>query len=286
MFVVGRGALRWKAVLQLLTHAGRGGTTTRGVTACVRGIWPSPFVCHVSGAVVTQRRLHATSSGDGESTEKGASTSGSSDAPAVSSTVSHQEAMERLLEEIQVVLSRPVPIGSLFRALSPTSRKTLVKNKEPLEQLLMRYPEHFALYQQGNAKNKIIYCAPPHLVPSTARRMVFEEPPVVAAVSSSSTQSKDGKGINERILQHDPVAERQKRINTVLQYIPNEWAAFTDLNIPEEVRVKCMGKPSLRAFHYFEKYPQYFEVRQQGITDHSFYVRRSLALQRKTEKPP
>ncbi|EKF31108.1 hypothetical protein MOQ_005061 [Trypanosoma cruzi marinkellei] len=288
MFLVGRGALRWKVVPQLRTHAGRGGTTTttRGVTACVGGIWPLPFACPVSGAIVTQRRFNATSSGDGESTEKGASSPGLSDAPAASSTVSQQEAMERLLEEIQVVLSRPVPIGSLFRALSPTSRKTLVKNKEPLEQLLMRYPEHFALYQQGNVKSKTIYCAPPHLVPSTARRMVFEEPPVVAAVSSSSAQSKDGKGINERILQHDPFAERQKRINTVLQYIPNEWSAFTDLNIPEEVRVKCMGKPFVRAFHYFEKYPQYFEVRQQGIADHSFYVRRSLALQRKTEKPP
>ncbi|ESL11311.1 hypothetical protein TRSC58_00941 [Trypanosoma rangeli SC58] len=116
--------------------------------------------------------------------------------------------------------------------------------------------------------------------------MMLEAPPVVAAVPADSALSRTSRDINERILQQDPIAERQQKINMVLQYIPNEWSPFTELGIPEEVRVKCMGKPNVKALHYFEKYPQYFEVRQQGVSDHTFYVRRSLALQRRTEKPP
>ncbi|RNF19506.1 uncharacterized protein Tco025E_04129 [Trypanosoma conorhini] len=270
MFVVRRGALQWRAAARFLVR--------RGAAA------PQPFARHVCGAIVAQRRLQSTPGGDGASNASAAqvgstSSSGSSGA-AAAAAVSPQEALDNLLEEIQAVLSRPVPIGSLFRALSPTSRRTLARNGEPLEQLLLRYPRHFALYQQGSLRNRTIYCAPPHLVPQQARRMVRETPPAAAAASGGS------RDINERVLQQDPVAERQQRINTVLQYIPNEWSPFAELGIPEEVRVKCMGKPNVKAFQYFEKYPQYFELRQQGIADHTFYVRRSLALQRSTEKPP
>ncbi|KAG8341348.1 hypothetical protein TRVL_07823 [Trypanosoma vivax] len=192
-----------------------------------------------------------------------------------------EEALENLLEEIQVMLSRPVPIGALFRALSSSSKKTLVRNKLPLEQLLLRYPENFVVYQQGSLRNRTIYCAPPHLVPDNVRRMVLETPSCMAPQSAGSLSANTvPEDINARILQHDPISEKQQRINTVLQYIPNEWSPFTELGIPEEVRVKCMGKPSLKASEFFEKYPQYFEIRQQGLADHTFYVRRSMALQR------
>lgn len=234
-----------------------------------------------NGGVCAQRRLHASAGGGGGAKKK-------EEEAAVP-----KEALDNLLEEIQVVLSRPVPIGSLFRALSSTSKRTLVKNKEPLEQLLLRYPEHFAVYQQGNVRSRTIHCAPAHLVPANARRMFLEETSSAAAVSTNGASSsaspdasKGAQNINERVLQHDPLAERQRNISTVLQYIPNEWSPFTELGIPEEVRVKCMGKPAVKAFHYFEKHPQYFEVRQQGLGEHTFYVRRSLALQRNVEKTP
>nr|CCC89668.1 conserved hypothetical protein [Trypanosoma congolense IL3000] len=206
---------------------------------------------------------------------------------------SQQSALNDLLEEVQALLSRPVPIGSLFQALSAESKKTLVKNKLPLEQLLLQHPRHFALYQQGNVRNRTIYCAPAHLMPANARPMIIESspfaPPAASGFGASTSTSPSGSGescsrkvddINARVLQHDPLLEKQQRINTVLQYIPNEWSPFADLGIPEEVRVKCMGKPAVKALQFFEKYPQYFEVRQQGRTEHTFQVRRSVALQR------
>lgn len=266
----------------------------------------------VNCAVFTQRRFNSTViRDDGE--EDGGQSSKTIFSPKMTEKLTEkneqQEALNSLLEEVQVVLSRPVPIGSLFRALSPASKKTLVKNKEPLEQLLLRYPQHFAVYQHGNMRNRTIYCAPAHLVPEKAHRMFLDEPsPLIAtakeksatsSVSSSSCMSSSSSpsssspesselsnNINERVLKYDPLAEKQRKINTVLQYIPNEWSPFTELGIPEEVRVRCMGKPAVKAFQYFEKHPQYFEVRQQGLTDHTFYVRRSLALQRSTEKSP
>ncbi|ORC89645.1 uncharacterized protein TM35_000111790 [Trypanosoma theileri] len=282
--------------------------TTQEMFICVRRFCShASLLTGVNSMVITQRRLNSTiheggsrtsstpitntntTADNGSSNSNNGNSKNSSSSTSVNSNKPDQEAMDNLLEEIQIVLSRPVPIGSLFRALSSTSRKTLAKNREPLEQLLLRYPNHFAVYQQGNGRNRTIHCAPPHLVPAAAHRMVLEEPPLSFTSAGSSTSSaQTGKigndDINARILRHDPIAEKQQRINTVLQYIPNEWSAFTDLRIPEEVRVKCMGKPNVKAIQYFERYPQYFEVRQQSLAEHTFYVRRSLALQRSLEK--
>ncbi|KAH9599446.1 hypothetical protein LSM04_001702 [Trypanosoma melophagium] len=279
--------------------------TTHEVFMCVRRLCLNgSLLASVNRTFITQRRLNSTiHEGDNRTfstTTNTNTTSAGNSNNTSSSTVNppnnkpDQEAMDNLLEEIQIVLSRPVPIGSLFRALSSTSRKTLAKNREPLEQLLLRYPNHFAVYQQGSGRHRTIHCAPPQLVPTGAHRMVLEESslPIASAVSSQSSSSSNkgekgkekGDDINARILRHDPIAEKQQRINTVLQYIPNEWSPFTELRIPEEVRVKCMGKPSVKAIQYFERYPQYFEVRQQSLAEHTFYVRRSLALQRSLEK--
>ncbi|KEG13263.1 hypothetical protein DQ04_01111000 [Trypanosoma grayi] len=287
MLAAARGVLNRRGATLLLAHSKLNGAGETMPTMIRAQGWSTACSTHhiTSGAVISQRRFHATLGGSNTSQQPSASNA--PPAAAVPSTAGKpdQEAIDNLLDEIQVVLSRPVPIGALFRALSSASKKTLARNKEPLEQLLLRYPEHFAVYQQGSNRNRTIHCAPLHLVPANVRRLVLEESSV-PAVASSASESKNPADIHARILKHDPLAEKQQRINTVLQYIPNEWSPFTDLGIPEEVRVKCMGKPSVKAFQYFEKYPQYFEVRQQGLAEHTFYVRRSLALQRNLEKSP
>ncbi|AAZ10216.1 uncharacterized protein TEOVI_000541900 [Trypanosoma equiperdum] len=248
----------------------------------------------VGGGTNTDLHQHC----EQHSFEGGASVGTKPTNSASAKSTEQEEAVNNLLEEVQALLSRPVPIGSLFRALSADSKKTLVKNKVPLEQLLLQYPRNFALYQQGALRNRTIFCSPPHLVPANARPMVLENTSHISAStyaagvrSSSSPSSPEAPAssplkpddINARVLQHDPLSEKQQRLNTVLQYIPNEWSPFTELGIPEEVRVRCMGKPGLKAMQFFERYPQYFEVRQQGRGEHTFHVRRSMALQRSQE---
>lgn len=72
-------------------------------------------------------------------------------------------------------------------------------------------------------------------------------------------------------------------METVLQYIPNEFESFSKLNMPRAVKVKCMNYPLTTPLSFFKKYPQYFEVTDLDVTIGSFKVRRSLTLQKRIE---
>ena len=161
---------------------------------------------------------------------------------------------DALLEELDLLTSSPVPIGTLFKSLSEDARKTLTEKKLPLETFLLKYPKRYAVYK--NAREGTIMASRPELLPETALR---------------------GRERPADKLFAGEMDSQQHNIYTVLKYIPNEWSPYVSLGIPEEVKLRCMGK---KAKAWFEKHPKYFEVKAQNYRGHTFEVRRSIALQR------
>lgn len=159
-----------------------------------------------------------------------------------------------LLEELDLLTSSPIPIGTLFKSLSQDARKTLGTKKMPLETFLLKYPKRYSVYK--HAQEGIIMAARPEHIPETALK---------------------GKEKSADKLFEGNMDQTQHAIYTVLKYIPNEWSPYVSLGIPDEVRQRCMGK---KAKAFFEKYPKYFEVKAQSYRGHTFEVRRSLALQK------
>jgi hypothetical protein len=159
-----------------------------------------------------------------------------------------------LLEELDLLTSSPIPIGTLFKSLSQDARKTLGTKKMPLETFLLKYPKRYSVYK--HAQDGIIMAARPEHIPETALK---------------------GKEKSADKLFEGNMDATQHAIYTVLKYIPNEWSPYVSLGIPDEVRQRCMGK---KAKAFFEKYPKYFEVKAQSYRGHTFEVRRSLALQK------
>lgn len=166
---------------------------------------------------------------------------------------------EALFEEIWKLTSIPLPIGELYRNLSPGSKKALGATGTPLETLLLRMPEKFAVFQE--VRSRTIMASRANRVPNTAMR----------GVEASAERLFDGRKV-------DPA---MAEVLTVLRYIPNEWSPFVALNVPEEIRVRVMNR---KPKQFFEKYPQYFEVQAQSMMAHTFQVRRSLALQQQQQQ--
>lgn len=172
-------------------------------------------------------------------------------------------ALNHLLEEVMMLTSTPIPIGTLFKSLSQESRQTLLKQRMPLETFLLRHKDTFSVYKNGE-RGQIMACRVTD-VPISAMK----------GVEATADQMFSGKSSENNL----------HAVYTVLKYIPNEWSPFVSLGIPEEIRVKFMNKKP-KAF--FEAHPKYFEVKAQALRSHTFEVRRSLALQQATaaQQPP
>eukprot|EP00744_Colponema_vietnamica_P017293 GILI01024290.1.p1 GENE.GILI01024290.1~~GILI01024290.1.p1 ORF type:complete len:225 (-),score=47.82 GILI01024290.1:216-890(-) len=168
------------------------------------------------------------------------------------------ESENKLLEEIMMLTSTPIPIGALFKSLSQESRQTLMRKKLPVETFLLRHKDTFSVYK--NADKGQIMASRVSDVPISAMR----------GVEATTDQMFTGKAQDANL----------HAVYTVLKYIPNEWSPFVSLGIPEEIRTKFMNK---KPKTFFESHPKYFEVKAQALRAHTFEVRRSLALQQATE---
>lgn len=166
---------------------------------------------------------------------------------------------EKLLEEVMMLTSSPIPIGTLFKSLSSESRNVLIKKKLPMETYLLRHKDVFSVYKSGDKS------------PIMASRVTDVPVSAMKGVEASADRIFNGKTM-------DP---NMHAVYTVLKYIPNEWSPYVSLGIPEEVRIKFMNK---KPKSFFEGHPKYFEVKAQALRSHTFEVRRSLALQKATEQ--
>eukprot|EP00758_Cryptobia_borreli_P003859 Tbor_TRINITY_DN4022_c0_g1::TRINITY_DN4022_c0_g1_i1::g.11829::m.11829 len=167
----------------------------------------------------------------------------------------NSNAEDRLMEEMLMLTSSPIPIGTLFKSLSKESRDVLIKKKLPIETFMLRHKDIFSVYKT-NAKSPIM-----------ASRATDVPLAAMKGVEASSQEMFNGKTTDPSL----------HAIYTVLKYIPNEWSPYVSLGIPEEIRVKFMNKKP-KAF--FENHPKYFEVKAQALRSHTFEVRRSMGLQR------
>lgn len=164
------------------------------------------------------------------------------------------EQLEQLLEECMMLLDDALPIGTLFKSLSIESRNYIAKNKMSFEAFLIRYPQKFSVFKNRGDRN--IYVSKAGFAPSAARH----------------AQEVAGSTIG-----HGAVTDRRRaKVYTVLKYIPNEWASYVALPIPEDVKKRIIRKP---AKNWFVNNPRYFEVRFNPRMGHTFEVRRSAQLQ-------
>lgn len=180
------------------------------------------------------------------------------DAPVTEATTA---SAEFVAQEISMLLEFPRPLGTLYRSLSPRVVQALKDQKVTLEQYILRNPQQFALFQAVQAKDRIIMASRARQLPSHVLR------------GREATPEEIFRGKS-----NDP---NLQAVVTVLSFIPNDWASFADLGIPEEIRVNVMQR---KAKAYFLKHPEYFEVQAQGMGDHSFNVRRALSLQKKQQQ--
>lgn len=206
--------------------------------------------------------------------------------------------VEPLVNELRTLITRSVPIGDVFKGLSPASRKILVAHKLPLEELLLHLPNHFTLLRVGVGPASLrstLLVAPPSAVKSNANilQLPANARPLPAlvqwlgeerakevstarhSVASRSEVPKLGTGFV------DGYSSFKERIEELLTYVPDDYAPFNSLDIPTDVKMRCMGYPSVRPAAFLLKYPQFFEVRVQDRTKNSFLVRRSPVLQQR-----
>lgn len=98
--------------------------------------------------------------------------------PSPSSSSSELPSIEPVLVELRSIVTSRYPLGELYRALSPESRKILVTHKLPLEELLLHLPNNFVLFRSRltvgragrNASNSggrssVLLVSPPYLLP-------------------------------------------------------------------------------------------------------------------------
>ena len=167
-----------------------------------------------------------------------------------------------LLDEIDMIVHAPMPIGTLFKTLSADARKWLNEHRLPLETFLLRHPGKYSVYKQRF--NGPIYVAKLGMAPKGAAHGTETTGDKIFQVETPTTRA-NAKGITNT-----------QKVYTVLKYIPNEWVSYTMLNIPKEVRKSFIGKPARR---FFEVNRRHFEVRFDPHFPHTFDVRRSEALQ-------
>lgn len=202
---------------------------------------------------------------------------------AVSGSSAPPLSLDALVAELQLLVMQPLPIGNLFKLLSPEARRALVVAQKPLEELLLTYPSHFTVYKRGSTRTNLgtVTVAPPALVPAGAVVMRLPGPQNTTSTcgirSCDSTTDAASRGAVDPFSHLTPT----QRLEEVLMYIPNEWFSYTALEIPIAVRRGCMGYPTMKPRAFFNQYPQFFEVRPHERGNHTFYVRRSLPLQQR-----
>lgn len=184
--------------------------------------------------------------------------SSSEEEPAAVEEETPKTPQELLVEELDMLTDQPLPIGTLFKTLSPESRKTLGKMQMPLEAFLMKNKDKFTVYKEEGA----ILVARTGSAPFSA--MQGEE---VAGDNLFATAGARAKSM---------AASDTQKVYKVLQYIPNEWSSYVLLPIPTDVKKDIIRKP---AKHFFDKHKRYFEVRFDPNHAHTFDVRRSQQLQ-------
>jgi hypothetical protein len=167
-----------------------------------------------------------------------------------------------LLDEVDMLVHAPMPIGTLFKTLSTDARKWLNEHRLPLETFLLRHPGKYSVYKlrfNGPIQVAKLGMAPrgaAHGTECAGDRIFKVETPLSRA---------NAKGVTNT-----------QKVYTVLKYIPNEWVSYTMLNIPKEVRKSFIGRPARR---FFEINRRHFDVRFDPHFPHTFDVRRSEALQ-------
>jgi hypothetical protein len=187
-------------------------------------------------------------------------------APAPAAAAPQQPAddggVRKVLDELDMLLHAPMPIGTVFKTLSTDARGWLNTHKLPLEAFLLRHPGKYTVYKMrfnGSIQVAKIGMAPRGAAHGTERsgdRVFKVETP---------TSRANAKGVSNT-----------QKVYTVLKYIPNEWVSYTMLNIPKEVRKSFIGRPARR---FFEINRRHFDVRFDPHFPHTFDVRRSEALQ-------
>ena len=165
-----------------------------------------------------------------------------------------------LIAELEMLTVSPMPVGTLFKCLSPESRSALSAQKLPLETFLLRQKQHFAVYRDRTTS--FIMCARADRLPEA----------VHPAVEVSADAIFNGKRVDTDL----------RDVYTILKYVPNEWSSFISLGIPDSVKKAIMG--TVQPKKWLDLYPNYFETRIQLSKAHSFDVRRSLELQRRAAK--
>ncbi|KAG5502908.1 hypothetical protein JKF63_04681 [Porcisia hertigi] len=218
-----------------------------------------------------------------------------------SATSESRPSLEPVIVELRTLITHTVPVGKVFRALSPASQKILVAHRLPLEELLLHLPNHFLLYRVGgkaSGNSATLHVAPPscansnmqllRLPPGTKPLPALEQWLGPQKAKEVATPYPDRAGGPPRTGAGtgfvDTTTTLKERLEEVLTYIPNEWTPFTSLQIPRDVKMRCMGYPHVRPNAFMLRYPQFFEIRVQSRDDHSFLVRRALSLQQQLDR--
>jgi hypothetical protein len=178
-----------------------------------------------------------------------------------STTSSEVEQLEQILEEVTMLLDEPLPIGTLFKALSAESRNYISSKRLSFESFLLRYPQKFQVFKPNVSYDRNIYVCKAGGAP----------------VNANHAQEVAGTTVGAHAIHSGGVTDGARaRIYTVLKYVPNEWASYVALPIPDDVKRKIIKKP---AKQFFERNPRYFEVRFNPNVGHTFEIRRSSQLQ-------
>jgi hypothetical protein len=160
-----------------------------------------------------------------------------------------------------MLADQPLPIGTLFKALSPEGRALLLERRLSLEAFVLRHPSQYSVFK--NQGDSTIYVSRFGAAPETAahgRHVAADQ--VVTQSAAAGAAGRDANMTN--------------KIYAVLKYIPNEWCSYVALPIPDDIKRQIIRKPAKR---FFESHPRYFEVRFDARFAHTFEVRRSMQLQ-------
>ena len=153
-----------------------------------------------------------------------------------------------------------VAIGDLFKLLSKDSKAYLAANRLPLESFVLRHRTEFAVFKN---ESRTIMVSRAELLP--------------LGVSAAAEVGRDDLFSGK---EQDP---DMAIVHAVLHYIPNDWAPFVSLGVPDSLRKKMVrdvgGKMKVSPKQFMERFPKFFECKAQNLDAHTFLVRRSPSLQ-------
>eukprot|EP00796_Vickermania_ingenoplastis_P009292 gene9292-6532_t len=199
-----------------------------------------------------------------------------------------KEALRGVLRDVRLKLHSRVPIGDLFRLLTKENQRVLAKQRLPLEEFLLHFPGYFRTFRSKIQTNTgMIQVCPPCQahpgvrqlqLPDQARRPLLieiaEEDGACGAVAFQATAPAQS---SEEFLAGAPSRlTRKQQLELILANMPDEFTSFITMRIPQRIKEECMGYPSVKPKEYFQKHPQFFDVRDCAEGPHTFYVRRKM----------